>query len=110
MFSYISKTVGKAYKASKKIVKGSNDSSKNSPTYKLINSLCKEQADVLSITKMNEISKLSYEYAKFEEICSILFNKLELHSHSDISCYRYVRNLLLLCSYLIKHGAGGFID
>ena len=56
MFSLISKTVGKAYKASKKLIKKqSNSVLKETKAYKMINSLCKMQADVLPISKMNFI-------------------------------------------------------
>ena len=55
MFSMISKTVGKAYKASKKLIKKQmNPSSlKETTAYKMVNSLCKMQVDVLPISKMN---------------------------------------------------------
>ena len=39
-----------------------------------------------------------------------MLEKLHTKKSSDSSAYRYIRNLLLLSSYLTKHGAGGFID
>ena len=61
MFSYLSKTVNKGYKASKKIIKKQPTSQlKDTNAYKMINALCKLKADVLPISKMNELATLSF--------------------------------------------------
>lgn len=67
MFSLISKTVGKAYKASKKLIKKQTNNSalKDTIAYKMVNSLCKMQADVLPISRMNELATLSFQMEEF---------------------------------------------
>ncbi len=63
----------------------------------------------MPIRKMGDLASESYKIESFEQIVDVIANKLEEIKFERKSLKKRL-NVLVLVAYLIKHGAGGFID
>lgn len=63
----------------------------------------------MPIRKMSDLAESSYSIDNFEEIVKVVADKLKEIKFERKSLKKRL-NVLVLVVYLIKHGAGGFID
>lgn len=65
--------------------------------------------EVMPIRKMGELANLSYQIEQFEQTVQVIEDKLKEIKYERKSLKKRL-NVLVLVTYLIKHGASGFID
>lgn len=85
MLSYISKKVSKAYKAGKQIIIKDKEAYKETYAYKLIRNLQKNESEVLSSDKLNELAMMSYQLEQFQLILQILLLKIATFEENFIT-------------------------
>jgi hypothetical protein len=76
---------------------------------KLVEDIVSNRHEVMPVRKMGELASLSFEGDSFQQIVEFMGNKLADIKFERKSLKKRL-NLIVLAVYLVKHGAGGFID
>jgi hypothetical protein len=76
---------------------------------KLAEDIVSNRHEVMPLRKMSDLATLSFDIDAFHQIIDFIASKLQDLKFEPKSLKKRL-NVLVLATYLIKHGAGGFID